>query len=559
MQDCNTTVIGGNSTVINNYYNNVPLDHLSKIVIEEIPVIARWLTTTNYLKIHRDVLRKRTPNTLRWFFVIPEFEAWLNSEGGILWGTGIPGAGKTVLSSAIIDFLLKMEQQSQKRICVLFMYCRYTEPIPVKDILAALVKQLLERYSSLVWQFIKPFYDHHQESGTSPSQQDLLDLLQQISNSGVFSMSYYVIDGLDEAPGDVQIDIISAFNSMGINFCLTSRPIDSLKEYVPRAVYVNIVVKNPDVLLLIEQRVERMPALRRLLKDPAVKQEVVSAILSKSSGMFLLVSLQLDAVRDCLSVKDLRDALATLPNGVKDMYAATIARISSQANAHLARRVLLWVTHAQRPLLAQELRYAIATCPQTRKFEAERLVDEDFLLSLSCGLVILDPESRQVRLIREFWLKYYRSIQRTDQLCGLPSKTIPRGITSPSTYRRTVQTRTPKSHQHVQPVSSNVVSTTSSPKTCPQSKRTSKLTQCWSTPTSTWRPIHPSATPHRLSSCPLSSSAKAIRCKRIVGKDAGTTSIDCTSPSCMMPATCWRGILRRVRMSTGRQFWAPDL
>ena len=183
----------------------------------------------------------------------------------------VAGSGKTVLSSVIVEFLLTLGTQGRGNTCVVFAYCRYTEPIPVKDILAALVRQLLERYPTLVWQFVKPFYDHHEQDRTTPSQQDLLQLLQEISRSGVFSKCFYVIDGLDEAPSDTQIDILSALNSIGINFCLTSRPIAAVKDQY--------------LLLPIEKKVERMPALRRLFKDGAVKAELVSTILKRSPGM----------------------------------------------------------------------------------------------------------------------------------------------------------------------------------------------------------------------------------------------------------------------------------
>ncbi|KAG2012156.1 hypothetical protein CC2G_012191 [Coprinopsis cinerea AmutBmut pab1-1] len=58
-------------------------------------------------------------------------------------GMGIPGAGKTVLASHVIDDLLKLEDDDT---CILFVYCRYTEALTVSDILKALVKECLKRH-----------------------------------------------------------------------------------------------------------------------------------------------------------------------------------------------------------------------------------------------------------------------------------------------------------------------------------------------------------------------------------------------------------------------------
>ncbi|TFK24686.1 hypothetical protein FA15DRAFT_405689 [Coprinopsis marcescibilis] len=413
MNDSNTTVIGGNSTVINNY-NYSSADPVSpslppQVSVEnaDINAIAEQLTSLNYYKIHRDILSKRTPNTLVWFFELPEFKTWLGSTGGVLWVTGMPGAGKTFLSSVIIEHLLNLKDRNGEGICILFAHCRYTDAIPVKDILAALVRQLLEGYPTLVWRFIKPFHDLHKQNRTTPSQQDFLELLQKISASGVFSKCFYIIDGLDEASSDTQIDILSALNSIGINFCLTSRPLAFLKDYVPHAVFVNIAVKDQDILLLIDQRVERLPALRKLLMDAKLKAEVVSTIVQKSSGMFLLASLQLERFQHCLSVADLKTALSNLPSGIFGIYASTVSRIESQPNSDLAKQLLVWVTYAQASLLIEDLRYALAMSVHTREFSSDRLVDKDILISLCCGLITLNPESGQVRLI--WWIARQRS------------------------------------------------------------------------------------------------------------------------------------------------------
>ena len=93
------------------------------------------------------------------------------------------GAGKTILayvtystrlsspdlaleSSVVINYLDDLASQFSD-VCVAFVYCRYTEPMAVRDILAALVRQLLERYPQLQ-SAVDPLYKKHTLRNTQP-------------------------------------------------------------------------------------------------------------------------------------------------------------------------------------------------------------------------------------------------------------------------------------------------------------------------------------------------------------------------------------------------------
>lgn len=50
---------------------------------------------------------KRSSDICQWLLNSPDFESWVNSpgKGQLLWLNGKPGAGKTVLSSGLVDYL----------------------------------------------------------------------------------------------------------------------------------------------------------------------------------------------------------------------------------------------------------------------------------------------------------------------------------------------------------------------------------------------------------------------------------------------------------------------
>ncbi|TFK17521.1 ankyrin [Coprinopsis marcescibilis] len=328
--------------------------------------------------------------------------------GGIVWGTGMPGAGKTILACIVIEHLQKLVEESEsKDICLLFAFCRYTERLMVIDILLALLRQLLERHPQVL-PFVKPMYERHKRENTRPSEAEVVDLLRRIATSGLFKKTFYILDGLDEAASDIQVDLLEILSSLPVHFFITSRPLDTLKELVPDAHFLTIIASDPDIALLIDQKIHRMPALRRLLlKNATLKAEVVSMISSKSSGMFLLASLHLDMLKECASEHDVRKALDGLPQGLDGMYDATMARIKGlpEPQAELAKRVLIWVTYAQRPLMAEELVLAVSVCPETFRFNDKlEPAGIDSILSLCCGLVQVDSttdwQDELVNLVR---------------------------------------------------------------------------------------------------------------------------------------------------------------
>jgi hypothetical protein len=137
------------------------------------------------------------------------------------------------------------------------------------------------------------------------------------------------------------------------------------------------------------------------------------AITSTHFGIrrFLHASLQLDALCHCLSAHHVKKIIEQFPSEIKDVYSQTWRRILNQHSLHvdLAKTILLWVVYAARPMTIDELRCAVATSPDKDEFEPARMVPEATLLGLCQGLVVLEEESRLVRLVREYLVSRYYS------------------------------------------------------------------------------------------------------------------------------------------------------
>lgn len=90
------------------------------------------------------------------------------------------------------------------------------------------------------------------------------------------------------------------------------------------------------------------------------------------------------------------------------MYDTTIERIKRQGvqRSELALMVLGWISHAQRPLLIDELRHALAVdfsdhenYQRIHHLDADNLVRPQLLVDVCAGLITIEPETKVVQLV----------------------------------------------------------------------------------------------------------------------------------------------------------------
>ncbi|KAH6879711.1 ankyrin repeat domain-containing protein 28 [Coprinopsis sp. MPI-PUGE-AT-0042] len=325
------------------------------------------------------------------------FIFWV-ANGKILWGIGIPGAGKTILASIVIRYLEGLENTSGGVICVAFVYLRYSEPLAIRDILESLVKQIVERHDDLV-PLIEAIYARHKKERTKPSQQDLMEVLEGVIRCG--KTLFFVLDAFDEMRAEDRPILLRLLASLDVKLFITSRPLEALQRQFPYAQVFNIAASPSDIDLHIKHFLRHSPEVMALLEDTDLEEQIVETIHRKSGGMFLHAKLQLEALRNCVSVLDVEETLQGFPSDIEAIYAKTWERIVAQApkQSNLAKLVLLWITHADGEMTIDTLRRAVATCPETYAFEPKRMVPEALLLSVCCGLISVDEKTRLVRLI----------------------------------------------------------------------------------------------------------------------------------------------------------------
>ncbi|KAH6873709.1 hypothetical protein BKA70DRAFT_281891 [Coprinopsis sp. MPI-PUGE-AT-0042] len=387
--------LAGRDVTIHKHYHAYP----NGVDISSVLGAIRNLRT-----IHLDILSKATQGTGVWLLKTAKFIIWMDPNGDlkILWGTGIPGAGKTVLVSIVIRELEALAAVKGSRICVCYVYIRYSDRanLSVRNIVEILVKQTVERHPECA-SIAEKAYARHIREKTQPTEAELLQLLRQFAE--VNAATFYLIDALDEAPDRIQVDLVLKLASLDVRLFITSRPLEAVQARAPNAHCFPIFAQEGDLDLHINQEIARSRDLETLLKKagPSLKDEVVSLVKSKCGGMFLHASLQLDALCECTTAHEVRQTLEDFPLSIQDVYGQTWHRILAQKSSHvlLAKTALLWVLNSSRPMTIEELERAVATSPETYKFEPNRLAPGMTLMALCRGLVTLEEESGLVRLV----------------------------------------------------------------------------------------------------------------------------------------------------------------
>ena len=118
---------------------------------------------------------------------------------------------------------------------------------------------------------------------------------------------------------------------------------------------------------------------------------------------FLLVALKIDAILSEITLYQRRKKLDEMAKGegLGDAYAATLSRVKAQprSRSKLGIEVLMWVSHAERPLRVDELCHALGVEEGSVDLNTRNIPAIETLLACSLGLVTVEKSSSTVRLV----------------------------------------------------------------------------------------------------------------------------------------------------------------
>ncbi|KAJ7578146.1 hypothetical protein C8J56DRAFT_1060264 [Mycena floridula] len=393
-QNSPNPTVGQNIIANDNYFGNVAGSVLShnRITLNADPAVREgvdklverttdaqnrtfgdWISTLDFKRIQQDTLSKQASGTCSWFIEEASFQSWVNGEIKFLWCPGNPGVGKTILASSIIDYLQCFVVRAN--IGVVYLYCDYTQRTnqTTTELLGSILKQLLLQPPDLLFL-------------TSSARWKPNSLCISLSISS--SMPRRMFGHECNQRNLYGCTSIAARNSSSFG---------DLPQHLFLGKPKIEVRAREDFRTYIKGRILSKSRIARLLKgDADLQEEIISQVVSKAAGMFLLAQLHVDSLASKHSRKALRASLQTLPKEINNSYDETMRRIKAQGER-----------------LMRELQYALAISPEMTEMEEDAIVDVELLTAVCAGLVVVEEVSTVVRLVHYTTQQYFERQQES--------------------------------------------------------------------------------------------------------------------------------------------------
>ncbi|KAH8801511.1 WD40-repeat-containing domain protein, partial [Xylogone sp. PMI_703] len=340
----------------------------------------------------------RIEGTCLW---LPRRESYLewrdfnSSAPQILWVTGSPAAGKSVLAGHIVEQLQAMGMNCSY---FFFKHGDNTKAQLVYSI-KSLAFQMACRDPQARESLLKI-----QEDGTRLKNDNERLLWRTIFLAGIFqarlSRHHWVIDGLDESEDsssflDLLLSILHPYIPLRVLFI--SRKTAKLKnsfdklgigQFHEQSICSTDIL--PDIRLLVEART------KSLMVDEDYRGTLVESIVERSQGNFLWTTLVLNELQNCHSKESIHRTLEDIPRHMEPFYRRTLDLMSKATyGKDLTKAILIWVTCAMRPITIYELREALLADTKNTFF---RLGES---IQILCGQLVIIDRSGRLQMIHE--------------------------------------------------------------------------------------------------------------------------------------------------------------
>ena len=359
----------------------------------------------------KKIISDRSDGTCEWFLHDQAVLNWRKSNmTSLLWVSGCPGSGKTVLSKALIDDLIITDNFLSSTVCYFFFKAGQERRERAADALSAILHQLFQNRNLIPYGLAS--YKNH---GANLSQMfsDLWEILMRCAQDSEAGRITCVIDALDECEGGSRNHFMRELaclnSSKGTNqrvgcrlkFIVTSQPCDDIKHQFERlsgnCSYLHIDIDNystdlgRDIDLVIDKQVTE---LARIF-DSEKLEFIADHLKSRDNRTYLWLVLTTDIIKESrikyCKFSNVKKLLLGLPDKFSDQYNKILSR---SKEPELSKKLLQIIAAATRPLTLMEANIALTIAmgyQQGMAYEDLELWSSDEFPSILkdlCGLMV---------------------------------------------------------------------------------------------------------------------------------------------------------------------------
>lgn len=257
--------------------------------VEGKQAILGWLDATDYGIQQSDFLNRRQEGTGEWLPNSADFQRWLQMKGETLFCSGIPGAGKTILTAVVIDDLTT-RFSANRDVGIAYVYCNFQlqQQQNAINLLTSLLKQLFRRQSSPS-DSVEALYKKHHPNGTRPLIYEISAALQSMADQ--YSRVFIIIDALDEclASGEYRGKLLSNLFTIQekskVNLFVTSRHVPEISAKFNRSIQMEIEASEKDVQQYLAGHLSTLPEWVQL--NSGLVEEIKTEITKSVKGMYV--------------------------------------------------------------------------------------------------------------------------------------------------------------------------------------------------------------------------------------------------------------------------------
>jgi Cdc6-like AAA superfamily ATPase len=249
--------------------------------------ILDWLTPLDYAPQQGDFIGRRQEGAGNWLLNSDEFKTWLNQNKQTLYCPGIPGAGKTMITSIIIQHLWE-SFQNDASVGIAYLYCNFRRQLEQKpiDLLASLLKQLVQEQISMP-ESLKSLYKKCKTNRARLSIDEVSKVLRSVVAG--YSRVFIIIDALDEyqvSNGERKVLLSEIFNIQamtGANLFATSRFIPDIMKEFETCISLEIRAHDEDIQRYLDWKMSQLQPF--VLENLPLQGQIKAKIAQAANGM----------------------------------------------------------------------------------------------------------------------------------------------------------------------------------------------------------------------------------------------------------------------------------
>ncbi|EWG52246.1 hypothetical protein FVEG_11036 [Fusarium verticillioides 7600] len=402
----------------------------------EAKEIIAWYKLDIAIEASTSHLDDYCPSTWQTFLSGSFYQSWRSGSTPVVWGYGQPGAGKTVLTAIVLRHVKSDNVPGTAIASHFFSSSRPKETVSL--VLRSLIAQALRGCPSIP-QEASALYE---KGSQNLMVIDLIHVLEAIAKS---MTTIIILDALDECPFLPKLfNILSTLQDLGVRIFATARDLPNIRKHFEKRPRVEISATRHDLDFYVNYRLEHGEAEVESI-GTELKSDIVSAIVKRAAGSFLLARLIMDHITSLLTIKEIRKALISLPVNYDEAYLSTFDRIVKQTPSlrDLALNSLNFISYVKEPLRLVELQHALIAEQGMVEVDPEDLHPTKAIISSCLGLLVVSGAEKTVQFVHSTARNFLQS--RPEGMDKRPHLTIVRSCIS---YMSTTEMRQGRSLSH---------------------------------------------------------------------------------------------------------------